>query len=96
MEIHEDNQAVLKLCRKGRSLQLRHLPRTHGIALDWMFERLQIDHFIKMQYVKTTHQLGDIFTKGRFTVGQWRHLCARNGICKETPTAKDIKTTKHV
>ena len=34
----EDNEAVIKLVKKARSMALRHLPRTHRIDLHWLFE----------------------------------------------------------
>ena len=36
--IAEDNEAVIKLVRKERSLALRHLPRTHRRDLRWLYE----------------------------------------------------------
>ena len=36
--IAEDNEAVIKLVKKARSMALRHLPRTHRIDLQWLFE----------------------------------------------------------
>ena len=31
----EDNEAVLKMIMKGRSPPMRHVSRTHRVALDW-------------------------------------------------------------
>ena len=73
--IFEDNDGVLKMCIKGRSPLLRHVPRTHRVDLDWLFERLREDPGIFMKYVGTAEQRGDIFTKGSFTAEQWGRLC---------------------
>ena len=35
MYIFEDNEAVIKMIIKGRSLTMRHVSRTHRVALDW-------------------------------------------------------------
>jgi hypothetical protein len=36
--IAEDNEAVIKIIKKARSMALRHLPRTHRIDVQWLFE----------------------------------------------------------
>ncbi len=36
--IAEDNEADIKIIKKARSMALRHLPRTHRIDLNWLFE----------------------------------------------------------
>ena len=36
----EDNEAVIKMAIKGRSMLMRHVSRTHRIDLSWLFERL--------------------------------------------------------
>ena len=33
--IFEDNEAVIKMIIKGRSPTMRHVSRTHRVALDW-------------------------------------------------------------
>ena len=41
--IFEDNEAVIKMFMKGRSPNLRHVSRTHRVALDWLFDRINLD-----------------------------------------------------
>ena len=36
----EDNEAVIKMIFEGRSPTMRHVSRTHRVALDWLFDRL--------------------------------------------------------
>ena len=36
--VFEDNEAVIKVIRKGRSPTMRHVSRTHRVALDWLFD----------------------------------------------------------
>ena len=38
MIICEDNGAVIKICLKGRSQALRHLHRTHRVAVDLIYD----------------------------------------------------------
>ena len=40
--IFEDNEAVIKMIIKGRSPTMRHMSRTHRIALDWLFDRINL------------------------------------------------------
>ena len=66
--ILEDNEAVIKMAIKGRSMLMRHISRTHRIDLSWLFERLLKDPVIRIKYVNTKDQLADILTKGSFSV----------------------------
>ena len=36
--VFEDNEAVIKMIMKGRSPTMRHVTRTHRVALDWLFD----------------------------------------------------------
>ena len=38
--VFEDNEAVIKMIIKGRSPTKRHVSRTHRVALDWIFDRI--------------------------------------------------------
>jgi len=73
--ILEDNDAVIKMCIKARSPNMRHVTRTHRVDLDWLFERILTDPAISIRYVNTKEQLADIFTKGSFTEQTWQVLC---------------------
>ena len=41
--VFEDNEAVIKMIIKGRSPTMRHFSRTHRVALDWLFDRINLD-----------------------------------------------------
>ena len=41
--VFEDNEAVFKMIIKGRSPTMRHVSRTHRVALDWLFDRINLD-----------------------------------------------------
>ena len=44
--VFEDNEAVIKMIMKGRSPTMRHVSRTHRVALDWLFDRINLDRKI--------------------------------------------------
>ena len=73
MYVFEDNEAVIKMIMKGRSPTMRHVSRTHRVALDWLFDRINLDHKIQIKYIDTKNQLADILTKGNFTRDEWNH-----------------------
>ena len=58
--VFEDNEAVVKMIIKGRSLTMRHVSRTHRVALDWLFDRINLDSKIQIKYIDTKNQLADI------------------------------------
>ena len=53
---------------------MRHVSRTHRVALDWLFDRIYLDPKIQIKYIDTKNQLADILTKGNFTRDEWNHL----------------------
>ena len=72
--VFEDNEAVIKMIKKGRSPTTRNVSRTHRVALDWLFVRINMDPKIQIKYFDTKNQLADILTKGNFTRDEWNHL----------------------
>ena len=77
--IFEDNEAGIKMIMKGRSPTMRHVSRTHRVALDWLFDRIILDPKFQIKYIDTKSQLADILTKGNFTCDDWNHfLCLFN------------------
>ena len=59
---------------KGRGPTMRHVSRTHRVALDWLFDRINLDSKIQIKYIDTKNRLADILTKGNFTRDEWNHL----------------------
>ena len=59
---------------KGRSPTMRHVSRTHRVALDWLFDRINLDPKHQIVYIDTKNQLADVLTKGNFTRDEWNHL----------------------
>ena len=72
--VFEDNEAVKKMIIKDRSPTMRHVSRTHRVALDWLFDRICLDPKIQIKYIDTKNQLADILTKGNFTRDEWNNL----------------------
>ena len=72
--IFEDNEAVIKMILKGRSPTMRRVSRTHRIALDWLFDRINPDPKIQIKDVDTKHQLADILTRRNFTRDEWNNF----------------------
>ena len=53
---------------------MRHVSRTHRVAVDWLFDRINLDSKIQIRYIDTKHQLADILTKGNVTRDEWNNL----------------------
>ena len=72
--VFENNEAVIKMIIKGRSPTMRHVSRTHRVACDCLFDRINLDPKIQIKYIDTKNQLADKLTKGNFTRDEWNHL----------------------
>ena len=66
---------------------MRHVSRTHRVALDWLFDRINLDPKIQIKYIDTKNQLADILTKGSFTRDEWNHLLTLFNISHFSSTA---------
>ena len=44
--IFKDTEAVIKMI-------MRHVSRTHRVALDWLFDRISLEPKIQVKYVET-------------------------------------------
>ena len=85
--VFEDKEAVIKMIMKGRSPTMRHVSRTHRVALDWLFDRINLDTKNQIKYIDTKNQLADILTKGNFTRDEWNHLLTLFNISHVSSTA---------
>ena len=92
----EDNEAVIKMIMKGRSPTMRHVSRTHRVALDWLFDRINLDPKIQIKYIDTKNQLADILTKGNFIREEWNHLLTLFNISHFSSTACIAAMAKRV
>ena len=73
MIICGDNEAVIKICLKGRSQALRHLHRTHRVAVDLIYDMIKANWVI-LEHVNTKVQIADIFTKPIVKSESWLQL----------------------
>ena len=73
MIVCEDNEAVIKICVKGRTNAFRHLHRTHRIATDWIYEVLRANNCCLVA-VNTKYQIADMFTKAIARSEVWEQL----------------------
>ena len=53
---------------------MRHVSRAHRAALDWLFDRINLDTKIQIKYIDTKKQLADKLTEGNFKRDEWNHL----------------------
>ena len=51
--VFEDSEAVIKMIIKGRSKTKRHVSRTHRVAFDWLFDRINLEPKIRIKYIDT-------------------------------------------
>ena len=51
---------MIKIVIKGRSPSMRHVSRTHRVALDWLFDWINLDPKIQIRYIDSKDQDGTI------------------------------------
>ena len=66
---------------------MRHVSRSHRVALHWLFDLINLDPKIQIKYIDTKNQLADILTKGNFTRDEWNHLLNLKNISHFSSTA---------
>ena len=74
--VFEDIEAVIKMIIKGRSPTMRHVSRNHRVALDWLFDRINLDSKIQIKYFDTKNQLADTLTKRHVMSGTIFCVCS--------------------
>ena len=80
---------------------MRHVSRTHRVALDWLFNGINLDSKIQIKYTYTKKKLVDMLTKGNFTRDEWNHLLCLVNIghfssisCLEAMSKRTAKDTR--
>ena len=84
--VFEDNEAVIKMIIKGRSPTMRHVSRTHRVALDWLFDRINLDPKNPNQVHRHQKPTCQHLTKGNFTRDEWNHLLCLFNVSHFSPT----------
>ena len=75
---------------------MRHVSRTHRVALDWLFDRINLDSTIQIKYIDTKNQLADILTKGNVTRDEWNHLLSLFNISHFSSTVCSAAMAKRI
>ena len=75
---------------------MRHVSRTHRVALGWLFDRINLDSKIQIKYTDTKNQLADMPTKGNFTRDEWNHLLSLFNISHFSSTSCSAAMAKRV
>ena len=65
---------------------MRHVSRTHRVAFDWLFDRINLDPKIQIKYIDTKNQLADMLTNRNFTRDEWNHLLCLFNISRFSST----------
>ena len=73
---------------------MRQLSRIHRVALDWLFDRINLDPKIQIKYIETKNQLADILTTGNFTRDEWNRLLCLFNISHFSSTVCSEATAK--
>ena len=60
---HEDNTAMIQVCKTGKNPTLQHLGRTHHVDVHWLHERFG-EGCYKLIYELTRAMRADILTRG--------------------------------
>ena len=74
LHVFDDNEAMIKMIINRRSPTMRHVSITHRVALDWLFNKINLDPKIQIRFFDTRHQLADISIKGNCTRDEWNTL----------------------
>ena len=61
MSLRKMNEAVIKMIIKGWSPTMRHVSRTHGVALDWLFDKINLCIF-EREKVQPCNRWGEPLT----------------------------------
>ena len=64
---------MIEICLKSRSQALRHLHRTHRVAVDWIYDMIKAN-WVVLEHVNTKVQIADIFTKAIVKSESWLQL----------------------
>ena len=64
--IFEHNETVIKMITRERSPTMGHFSSSNRVALEWLFDSINLDTKIQIKYIDTKNQLADILTKVKF------------------------------
>ena len=58
--VFEDNESRYQDYYKRQKSNDEHVSKTHRVALDWLFDRINLDPKIQIKYIYTQNQFADI------------------------------------
>ena len=90
----DDNKAMISVVRSGKNPTMRHLERSHGVAVTWMHDMFERDHMY-LAYEVTDRMAADIYTKAFSDSRKWKHACVQIGLL-EPEMLTDPETLKTV
>ena len=103
--VFEDDEAVIKMIMKSRSPTMRHVSRTRRVALDWLFDKINLESKIQTRYIDTKTSTRRHLTKCNFTREEWNNLlhlfnishfssafCAKNSSLTSCPKTRAART----
>ena len=74
LQFHEDNQAMIQICKNGRNPTMRHLGRTHGISIAYLHDSFTKGRY-NLLYENTAAKAADIYTKACTDAEKWKWAC---------------------
>ena len=78
--VHEDNQAMMRVCQTGRNPTMRYLKRTHRTSVAWLHEVCSSDA-VELCYTESALMAADIYTKAFTDSQKWEGACWNIGVC---------------
>ena len=69
---HEDNAAMIQICKTGKSPTTRHMGRTHRVQSHWLHETFQ-QKWLNLLKCGTKYMRAYICTKGFDSLDKWIH-----------------------
>ena len=73
LTVHEDNQAMIRVCYTGRNPTMRYLGRVHRISIQWLYERFG-EECVHLCYTDTKLMAADIYTKASKDLAEFNHV----------------------
>ena len=77
----EDNAVAIRACQTGKNPTMRHLNRTHGITISWLWEMYQRGEY-ELVWEPSNTMAADIFTKSFSNPQAWDAACELVCICQ--------------
>ena len=70
---------MISVVRSGKNPTMRHLERSHGVAVTWMHDMFERD-YMHLAYEVTDRVAADICTKAFSDSRKWKHACMQIGL----------------